>query len=404
MFELLSLKFMRDIDSPENQIPSYDIVICGGGVAGLWLLNVLIKAGFNVLLVEKDVLGGFQTIASQGMIHGGQRYMLGTNPSTHAESVAPLPDRWNACLEGRGELDLSGVRILSEMQVMWSTGGTLAHLALSSATHLLKTKMRKLDVQEVPEALSGLTGIPVYELPEKVLDVASLVESLSAPYSAHIRKGSVDSLARDGTLTVSGCLIKAQVVICAAGLGNEELLTLLNVGKGTTQRRPLRQLMVKPMPFPLYGHGISASYKPRVTVTSHPLSSGGYVWYLGGALADDTRSLCEDDAITYTKREMKEIFNHLDWGGKEWATWYCVRGEAYCQNGRLPRGPVVQEYGNVLVVWPTKLTLTPVLGDEVLTRLAEKRVLPKYVAQASAPPNLALPLLAFYPWEQADWQ
>lgn len=394
---------IKKFDQQEHLTSNYDIVICGGGVAGLWLLNVLHKVGFDVILIENDALGGTQTMASQGMIHGGQRYMLGTNPSTHAASVATLPDRWDACLGGHGELDLTGVRVLSETQVMWSTGGRLAHLALSAGTHTIKAKTRKLDGHEVPEALAGLTAFPVYELPEKVLDVGSLVEVLSGPHKARLRKACVESLARDGSLTVSGAGIKAQIVICAAGLGNEEFLTLLNAGKGTSQRRPLRQLMVKSMPFALYGHGITTSYNPRVTVTSYPLQSGGYVWYLGGALAHDTVTLTDDDGIAYAKKEMLAIFGHLDWAGKQWATWYGVRSEAYCQNGRLPSGPVVQEYGNAFVVWPTKLTLTPLLGDQVLARLAEKGVLPRHSEPTSKTFKLVPLPLASFPWEQADW-
>jgi glycine/D-amino acid oxidase-like deaminating enzyme len=390
-------------DQQEHLTSKYDIVICGGGIAGLWLLNVLHKAGFNILLIEKDALGGTQTMASQGMIHGGQRYMLGANPSTHAASVATLPDRWNACLCGQGELDLTGVRVLSETQVMWSTGGRLAHMALSAGTHTMKAKTRKLDGHEVPEALASLTAFPVYELPEKVLDVGSLVEALSRPHKARLVKACVESLARDGSLIVSGSRIKAQIVICAAGFGNEEFLTMLDAGLGTSQRRPLKQLMVKPMPFALYGHGITTSYKPRVTVTSYPLQSGGYVWYLGGAIADDTLDLADDDAIAYAKREMQAIFGHLDWTGKQWATWYGVRSEAYSQNGRLPSGPVVQEYGNALVVWPTKLTLTPLLGDQVLKRLAAKGVLPRYLEPTSETFKLVPLPLATFPWEQEYW-
>jgi glycine/D-amino acid oxidase-like deaminating enzyme len=394
---------MKNIHSHKELISHYDIVICGGGVAGLWLLNVLTKEGFDVLLLEKESLGGIQTIASQGMIHGGQRYMLGNSTPTHAESVAQLPKRWDACLEGRGELDLSDVRVLSEKQVMWSIGGSLTRFALSTASHMLKAKTRKLEVQEVPEVLADLAGLSVYELPEKVLDVASLVEALSTPHRAKIRKGSVDELSLDGCLTVAGFQIKAQVVICAAGLGNEELLKLLDSEKGRTQRRPLRQLMVKPMPLPLYGHGITTSYKPSVTVTSHPLLSGGYVWYLGGALADDALSLSDNDAIAFAKKEMKQLFGHLDWSGKQWATWYGFRAEAYSHNGRLPTGPVLQEYGNALVIWPTKLTLAPLLGDKVIARLVELGVRPKHSGSPSSLHNLPLPPLAQLPWDQADW-
>jgi glycine/D-amino acid oxidase-like deaminating enzyme len=394
---------MPSVDHPKDPVAHYDIVICGGGIAGLWLLNILIAAGFSVLLVEKDALGGTQTIASQGMIHGGQRYMLGANPSAHAERVAPLPDRWDACLEGRGEIDLREVRVLSAAQVMWPAGGRLTQLVLSSATLALKASMRKLNVQELPEALAGIAGLPVYELPEKVLDTLSLVKVLAAPHSDHIRKGSIDKLTREGRLIVSGYPIKAQLIICAAGLGNETLLSLLEADKIRSQQRPLRQIMVKTMPFPLFGHGITTSHKPRVTVTSYPLQSGGYVWYVGGAIADHTISLTDDEALTFAKREMKKLFANFDWSGKQWGTWYGVRAEPYCPAGTLPDGPAIQEYSNTLVVWPTKLTLTPLLGDRVMARLEQKGVRPKHVSPASPWLDLAVPPLARLPWDRANW-
>jgi glycine/D-amino acid oxidase-like deaminating enzyme len=388
-----------------HPIPSarYDIVICGGGVAGLWLLNVLTAEGFGVLLVEKESTGGTQTIASQGMIHGGQRYLLSANPSAHADIVASAPARWNACLEGRGELDLRQVRILSETQLMWPIGGQLSHLALNAAKHTLKAKMRKISVDTVPKALVGSIGGTIYELPEKVLDIASLVDVLSAPHIVRILKGRVDALTRDGNINISGHSIRAQAIICAAGLGNEELLLSLEAGKQRSQRRPIRQVMVKPMPFPLYGHGVSSSFKPRITVTSHPLPSGDYVWYLGGALADDVLSFSDDEAISFAKREMASLFVNLEWAGKLWSVWDGVRAEAYCPTGRLPNGPVIQEYDNVLVVWPTKLTLTPLLGDQLLARLARKGTRPKYSCPTSLPVNLTSPPAATVPWEQARW-
>ena len=394
---------MNHCNSRQDLISNYDIVICGGGVAGLWLLNVLVNAGFSVLLIEKSTTGGTQTMASQGMIHGGQRYMLGANSSNHAESVEPLPERWDACLEGRGELDLRGVRVLSKTQLMWPTGGLLTNLALNAATHTFKAKMRRIDAQEVPEALAGFSKRPIYELPEKVLDIASLVQELSTPHLDRIRSGNVEALERDGRLTVSGFSVAAQIVICTAGLGNEQFLHMLQAGEGCSQQRPIRQIMVKPMPFPLYGHGVTTSYKPRITVTSHPLDSGGYVWYLGGAIADEVLELSEDDAIKYAHKEMLTLFENIEWSDKKWATWHGSRAEAYSENGRLPNGPVIQEYENVLVAWPTKLTLTPLLGDQILTRLADKGVKPKNSKSNFQTSCLEFSSVGILPWEQANW-
>jgi len=394
---------MKSTNQKNNVAQNYDIVICGGGIAGLWLLNVLIAEGFSVLLIEKGTTGGTQTMASQGMIHGGQRYMLGANSSDHAASVAPLPDRWDACLQGHGELDLSGVEILSQTQVMWPTGGISTHLALNAATYTLNSKMKKLDAKNVPEALAGISDRPVYELPEKVLNVSSLIRELSTPHASRILSGSVEALTRDGLLTVSGILVTAQVVICAAGIGNEEYRDMLGAGELRSQRRPIRQIMVQPMPFALFGHGVTTSYKPRITITSHPLDTGDYVWYLGGALADEVLELSEIEAINYAQKEMALLFDYLDWSDKKWATWHGTRAEAYSPTGRLPQGPVIQEYDNVLVAWPTKLTLTPLLGDQVLSLLAKNGVRPKYSEAGSNTLPFEPPFQAAFPWEQAKW-
>ena len=54
-----------------------DVVILGGGIGGLWLLNRLHGRGYNAVLIETGELGGGQSVNSQGMIHGGIKYALG---------------------------------------------------------------------------------------------------------------------------------------------------------------------------------------------------------------------------------------------------------------------------------------------------------------------------------------
>ena len=54
-----------------SQILKTDVLIFGGGIAGLWLLNRLHNAGYSAWLMEQEALGSGQSIASQGMIHGG---------------------------------------------------------------------------------------------------------------------------------------------------------------------------------------------------------------------------------------------------------------------------------------------------------------------------------------------
>src|SRR5690349_8551233 len=117
-----------------------DIVICGGGIAGLWVGNTLTRAGYSVILIEKDRLGAGQTLVSQGMIHGGQKYVLQGSLTTHAAAISRMPQRWQACLEGGGEIDLRQVEVLSPAQVMWRAGSFLSAAAVFAAAKFLNAE------------------------------------------------------------------------------------------------------------------------------------------------------------------------------------------------------------------------------------------------------------------------
>lgn len=382
----------------------YDIVLFGGGVAGLWLCNTLKRAGYNVILVEKDKLGGGQTLASQGMIHGGQKYVLQGALTQHASSLSKMPDRWNASLEGWGEIDLTAVQTISETQVMWPAGSVLSDVAVLGAAKLVNADTRKLKKNEFPEVLTLKKKFkgPVFELPEKVLEVRSLVQALSAPLKGRVLRGELTELLPDGQCVVSGIVLRAQLLIFTAGTGNEDALKLLNVREKHAQRRPLRQVMVKSLPYALFGHGIVGNPKPRVTVTSHADGAGGYVWYLGGALAEAGAHLSEDDTLALAQKEMAAVFPDIDWTNKEWATWQGDRAEPYDAAGDLPPGPFLHQRGRVLIAWPTKLTFAPALSDRVFDWLKDKDIRP--LAKDAPPAALPTADIASYPWEIARWR
>ena len=132
---------------------TYDIIIFGGGIAGLFIANRLKSAGFNLILIEKDKLGGGQTLASQGMIHGGQKYALQGKVTAQAASIAAMPERWEACFANRGEVDLSGVKFIDSsglavliraMQDVQKYGGKLSLAGISTDVRSI-FEMARLD-------------------------------------------------------------------------------------------------------------------------------------------------------------------------------------------------------------------------------------------------------------------
>jgi glycine/D-amino acid oxidase-like deaminating enzyme len=374
----------------------YDIIIFGGGIAGLFTACRLRAAGYNLIVIEKDRLGGGQTLASQGMIHGGQKYALRGKAPPESTAIAAMPARWEACFDGAGEVDLSGVEALSETQTMFPAGGLLSRLAVFAAARAVRGTTRKL-----LEAPAFLPRGGVYEMQEKVLEVKSLVAALADGLEGRIFKGEATELLPDGQVALNGKVFKAQAIVFAAGAGNEEALRLLKVKEPQAQRRPLRQVMVRTMAEAFYGHGITTQPKPRVTITSHPDGAGGYIWYLGGNIAEKGAKMTEAETLAFAKQEMQEIFPSLDWDGKEWASLYIDRAEGYDAAGRLPVGPTLQQRGKILLAWPTKLTFAPMLSDHVFSWLEQSGIAPSAETPA---PDLPPAGIGAYPWEDASWQ
>ncbi len=56
-------------------MPTYDLVIIGGGISGAGVAQAAAAAGYTVLLLEKDDFGSQTSSSSSKLIHGGLRYL-----------------------------------------------------------------------------------------------------------------------------------------------------------------------------------------------------------------------------------------------------------------------------------------------------------------------------------------
>lgn len=374
-------------DASEAIIP-LDIAIFGGGIAGLWLANLLRQRGFSCVVLEAGTLGGGQTLLSQGILHGGLKYALGGTLSSESEAIAGMPDRWRASLAGKGDLDLTGVRVLSPTQHLWSAGSLASRFTTFFASRMLRGRIEKLKFDTYPSALhdKAFRG-SVYRLDDLVVDTESLVETLATPIqTCCLHAGpaqtrlhwSPTGLERIDLPEVS---LAPRYTILAAGNGNAALLNEAHAQHLATdieaQSRPLHMPMVRHrMPHRLYAHCIGASNKPRLTVTTHDLGDGSLVWYLGGDLAERGVAQSEPELIASTREELRDLFPWLDFSTADFATLRVDRAEPR-QSGLLkPDNAYAAMRQRLLVTWPTKLTLTPDLGDRVLALLDQ--VQPRY--------------------------
>lgn len=362
---------------------STDVLIVGGGVAGLWLNARLRKQGFATVLVEKAALGGGQSVKSQGIIHGGTKYALSGALTGASEAIADMPRRWREALAGNGELDLSGVRLLSDAHYLWSPGTLTGNLTSFFASKAVRSRVGQVKGNELPPALQHpkFKG-KVYRLSELVLDVPSLIARLAElAGNSLLAAEQVEPLYEGNDLVglrVDGREIHAQRIVFSAGGGTAELLAALGLQQPAMQRRPLHMVMVKALTLkPLYAHCLGGGTKPRITVTSHPAADGEWVWYLGGDLAEaDGVARDEASQIAAAKKELADLVPWIDLSAAHWATLRVDRAEPAQSSLARPDNAFIAEQGRLLVGWPTKLALSPDFADRALAALDRDGIRP----------------------------
>ena len=386
-----------------SQSLSTDVLIVGGGIAGLWLNARLRQQGFATIVVERSSLGGGQSLKSQGIIHGGAKYALHGALTGASEAIADMPRRWREALAGNGELDLSSVRILSDAHYLWSPGTLAGNLTSFFASKAVRGRVDQVKGEQLPPALQHpkFKG-KVYRLAELVLDVPSLIARLAELAGDGLLAAErIEALQENGELCgliVDGREIRAQRVVLSAGAGNAELLAALGVEQPAQQLRPLHMVLAKgPALKPLYAHCLGGGPKPRVTVTTHPAADGQWVWYLGGDLAE-ADGVARDEAaqIQAAQKEVASLLPWVDQSQTRWATLRVDRAEP-AQSGLVrPDNAFLAEQRHLLVGWPTKLALAPDFADRVLATLKRDNVQP---AGHAALPELPRPALGQPVWE-----
>ncbi len=401
---------------PDHPHPTVcvDIAIVGGGVAGLWLLNRLCKSGYNAVLLEHKALGSEQTMASQGMIHGGIKYTLGGALSGASQAVADMPEHWRKCLSGQGDVDLRGARVLSDHFYLWSGASVTSRMATFLGSKATRGRVEHVAAAERPALFqeSRFKG-NLYKLVDMVLDVPSVVRALADNYRERIflldwQQATWAQLANgDTALNLNDAnqpwQLQAGAFVLCAGQGNAQLLADLGAAQPQMQRRPLQQVMVRHHhPHRFYGHCLGAESVPRLTISSHPCGDGSQVWYLGGSLAERGAQQNASELIARAQRELTELMPWVDLGNAQWATLNVDRAEPLQRNFARPDQAFARwasNCANVIAAWPTKMTLAPNLADQVVKLLADRGCSGSGLQAV----DLALPAppLAATPWQQA---
>lgn len=371
-----------------------DVLILGGGVAGLWTLSRVRSAGYSALLADRSALGTGQTVMSQGILHAGIKYALTGQASRASHEVAQMSATWSACLAGTGEIDLSRVRVLSDHQHLWTLPGLISRLSGFGASRVVRSGAS----QGRGEAFASATrGVDVYRVDELVLDPASLVTELARASGGCVRAcaGKVEC-GTPGVVRVGGVEVRPRAVVLAAGVGNAELISRLSASLPVVpQVRPLHMGVLVGAPEAIFGHCVAGSSTPAITITSSApramwseLAHNERAWWIGGAIAEgDAIARSESEQASAIRREIKRCLPWLDISRANITTRRVDRAEGVTRLEHPLRRPdsctvasgSSAHFGPgvpIIAAWPTKLVLAPLLAQQVCEQLTAQRVLP----------------------------
>ena len=370
-------------------------IIVGGGISGLWLAAELKARNIPCCVIEKNALGQGQTLASQGMIHGGTKYALDGLLTKAASEIGAMPARWRQALRGEGTVDLSHVQLEREDQLLWSVESIAANLLGFFASKAMRSRMERIDPQS--EAAFNHPNFKghLYRLSEPVLKLDTLVHAFAEILDGQIFQTEVTQLLMQDSKIVGIETTAGQIqgdVILTAGEGAEALLSELPGEYPAMQRRPLAMAACKlAQPIPkVFGHQLGRGSKPKLTVSTHEFDGAQYL-YLGGQLAEDGVTQDDSTVCSNAKRALSEALCWLEPNVESTHVFRVNRAEPSTREGNRPDTAFVCQSNNLIVAWPTKLALAPALADQILPLLggdAKPATLPQW---SKAPAG-------HYPW------
>ena len=343
-------------------------LIVGAGVCGLWLARTLQARGFDCEVWDsrKDAS---QSRASQGILHSGLKYQFGD--AAQANSMPALVARWQAALQGEGEIDLSAVRVHTRQQYFF-TGKGIANSGLAMLSQgLMRSGVQRLRREQWPELLRPGSG-QVLLADEWVLDPNSLLGALAGGLLSAVRERALQAceLVREssGRYRLAGLSDSQQpdLTLLCAGSGNGSLQS-----KFAQQLRPLAMVHARHPGLPaFFGHCLGFSNKPRLTISS---PTAGH-WYLGGELAEQGSQMDDAELAQRSRELLQELFPQLAWRTVEINIQRIDRAEPQQRQAALPDSAWVDNDGNLFTCWPSKLVRAPEVADKVLEKLGAARL------------------------------
>jgi glycine/D-amino acid oxidase-like deaminating enzyme len=360
-----------------------DVLIVGGGVAGLFTLADLLRQRYSALLLEKDDLGGGQTCHSHLLIHGGHFYKQESLASLLKEAAS----EWKKWLDVLPPVErafgppIHGFRSLAaarSREALWKRVG-LDHQELPDPPHPLSSEGVRFAWHSNEIALRGHSLMSA--LKSVANDRIGRVDALEFDVSAAERVDRVGATLPGGERIV----IRPGAVVFAAGSANQSLVNDVRRAAGRSERSDVQQVRQSHM---LAIKGTRDNLPPVTGVfqLSHTLfivarkSGDDVVWLVSDERSTPVRQARHDDyegmrrwseGTFFALRELApDLFVRPERRRLQWLGYSAPKAEGFTPTGKMPDAWRNERCAtNVWAMWPSKLTLAPLASRAMVKDL-----------------------------------
>ena len=378
------------------------VVIVGSGISALWTADLLDKSGYEVVVLEKETVANNQTIASQGMIHGGAKYSLDGALTKATISISDMPNIWNDALNGNGKVNLSKSKIHTSHQILWSADTIHSKLLSFFGSKAMSSKMILIDKDEHPLFNYKNFQGSLFKLNETVIDVHSVVSNFVNNLDGKIFRAKAEKILFSGDRVVgidtSIGKLECDELILAAGEGNERILKNSNIKSFPMQTRPLAMGMVymnENIP-DIFGHHLGSSSRPKVTISTHYVNKK-QILYIGGEVSESGVNLPDEEQIIQIDQSLREALSWIDLDIDKIEVLRINRAEAKNKKVLKPDSFFLGRKKGLMVCWPTKLAFAPLIANSVLNKINMSNLRKMNMKEIQADK----PLISIYPWEKS---
>ena len=167
------------------------------------------------------------------------------------------------------------------------------------------------------------------------------------------------------------------------------------------QLRPLHMVLAKfPEDNKLYGHYTGDGLLPELTITTHYTQDNNHIWYMGGKIAESGIKINQEQQIIKAKALINKVFPWLNTQHWQWQTFMVDRAEPLQANNARPEQSYYANINNIIIGWPVKMALAPMLCDKISQYIKETQLTSKYQQINTAQLNLASPRIAQPIWDK----